>query len=126
MRWVLHLVFVSQGGRHDSVLVVMDQDDPLPGAHGHFPIGGHACLFEELMEQSIGLIRVVRNEGLGSSIVVTVIAWKKLTNLSSSINSIFRGLLVFWKDDPGLTDFHTVLRFIDVKHSIYRKISSSR
>ena len=40
----------------------MDQDDPLPAAHGHFPYGGHACLFEELSEQSIGLIRVVRDQ----------------------------------------------------------------
>ena len=38
---------------------------PAPGAHGHFPYGGHACLFEELSEQSIGFIRVVRNEEPG-------------------------------------------------------------
>ena len=50
----------------------MDQDDPLPGAHRHFPYGGHACLFEELSEQSIGLIRVVRNEEPGSLEVVRI------------------------------------------------------
>ena len=60
MRWVLHLVLIPQGGRDDGVLVVMNENDPLLGAHGHLSYGSHACLFEELSEQSIGLIRVVR------------------------------------------------------------------
>jgi hypothetical protein len=40
--------------------------------HGHFPYGSHACLYEELSEQSIRLIRVVRNEEPGSLEVVRV------------------------------------------------------
>jgi len=50
----------------------MDRDDPLPGAHGHFSYRSHACLFEQLSEQSIGLIRVVRNEEPGSLEVVRI------------------------------------------------------
>jgi hypothetical protein len=43
MRGVCHLIGVTQGRRDDGILVVMDQDDPLLAAHGHFPYGGHAC-----------------------------------------------------------------------------------
>src|SRR5271157_813559 len=72
MRRFPHFIGITQGRGHDCVLVVMDQDDPLPGAHGYFPYGSHACLFEELSEQGIGFIRVVRNEEPGSLEVVRI------------------------------------------------------
>ena len=42
--------------------LVMDQDNPLPGAHGQLPCGCKASFLQDLPEQSIEFLRVVRDK----------------------------------------------------------------
>lgn len=55
MGWLCHLIGVMQSLSHDCVLVVMDQDDPLPDAHGHFPYSGHAFFSRSFRSKAKGL-----------------------------------------------------------------------
>jgi hypothetical protein len=42
---VAHLVCVMRGVCHYCILIVMEQDNPLHGAHCHISYGCEACLF---------------------------------------------------------------------------------